>query len=84
MSEQQLSALLAKLESDALLLEQLQGADNLDSALLIAKEAGFDVSKADWLKHQEKQTINLSDTELEQIAGGGDKNIPPKQTAKCI
>ena len=38
--------------------------------LLLAKEAGFDVSKADWLKYQAKQTIELSDEELEGVAGG--------------
>ena len=70
MSEEQLSALLAKLNGDAGLLEKLKGASELDKAVAIAKEAGFDVSKADWLKHQAKQTLELSDGELERVAGG--------------
>ena len=70
MSEEQLSALLAKLKEDAGLQEKLQGADDLDAFLAIAKEAGFDVSKADWLRHQAKQTLELSDEELEGVAGG--------------
>jgi len=37
----------------------------------LANEAGFDVSKADWLRHQAKQTLELSDEELEGVAGGG-------------
>jgi len=38
--------------------------------LAIAKDAGFDVSKAVWLKFQAQQTIELSDEELLSIAGG--------------
>jgi predicted ribosomally synthesized peptide with nif11-like leader len=70
MSEEQLSALLAKLKEDAGLREKLQGAGDLDSAVTLAKEAGFDVRKADWLKYQAKQTLELSDEELEGAAGG--------------
>ena len=70
MSEEQLSALLAKLKDDAGLREKLQGAGDLDAAVALAKEAGFDVSKADWLKYQAKQTLELSDEEVEGLAGG--------------
>ena len=70
MSEEQLSALLAKLKDDAGLREKLQGAADLDAALALAKEAGFDVSKADWHKYQAQQAIELSDEELEGVAGG--------------
>ena len=71
MSEEQLAALLAKLKDDAVLQEKLKGAADLDAAIALAKEAGFDVSKADWLKYQARQTIELSDEELEGVAGGG-------------
>ena len=70
MSEEQLAALLAKLKDDAGLQEKIKGAADLDAAVAIAKEAGFDVSKADWLKYQAKQTLELSDEELEGVAGG--------------
>jgi predicted ribosomally synthesized peptide with nif11-like leader len=70
MSEEQLSALLAKLKEDAGLQEKLKGAADLDAALAMAKEAGFDVSKADWLRYQAKQTLELSEEELEGVAGG--------------
>ncbi len=70
MSEEQLSVLLAKLKEDILLQEKLKGAADLDTAVLLAKEAGFDVSKADWLKFQAKQTLELSDEELEGVSGG--------------
>ena len=70
MSEEQLSALLARLKEDAGLQENLKGAADLDAAVAIAREAGFDVSKADWLKYQANQTLELSDEELEGVAGG--------------
>ena len=70
MSEEQLTALLAKLNDDAGLQEKLKGAADLDAAVAMAQEEGFDVSKADWLKYQAKQTLELSDQELEGVAGG--------------
>ena len=70
MSEEQLTALLAKLKEDPDLREKLQGAADLDAVLVIAKDAGFDISKADWLKYQAQQTLELSDEELEGVAGG--------------
>ena len=70
MSEEQLSALLAKLKEDAGLREKLQVAGDLDAAVALAKEAGFEVSKADWLRYQAKQILELSDGELEQASGG--------------
>jgi len=70
MSEEQLSALLAKLKDDAGLQEKLKGAGDLDAAVAIAKEAGFDVIKADWLRYQANQTLELSNEELEEVAGG--------------
>ena len=70
MSEEQLAALLAKLKDDAGLQEKLKGAADLDAVLAIAKDAGFDISKAAWLRYQANQTLELSDEELEGIAGG--------------
>jgi predicted ribosomally synthesized peptide with nif11-like leader len=70
MSEEQLSALLARLNEDAGLREKLKGAGEIDAALAIAKDAGFDVCKEDWLRHQVQQTAELSDEELEGVSGG--------------
>jgi predicted ribosomally synthesized peptide with nif11-like leader len=70
MSEDQLSAFLAALKADSGLQEKLQSAADLDAVAAIAKQAGFDVSKADWGKHQAKQTLELSDEELEGVSGG--------------
>lgn len=38
--------------------------------MAMAKEAGFDVSKVDWLGYQARQTLEMSDDELERVAGG--------------
>ena len=70
MSEEQLTTLLAKIKDDAGLREKLQGVANLDAALALVKEAGFDVSKEAWLKYQANQTQELSDAELESVSGG--------------
>ena len=70
MSEEQLAALLAKLKDDEGLQEKLKGAADIDAVLAIAKEAGFDISNADWLRYLAKKTIELSDEELEGVAGG--------------
>ena len=70
MSEEQLAALLAKLRDDAGLQEKLKGAADLDAVFAIAKDAGFVISKAVWLKFQSQQTIELSDEELDGISGG--------------
>ena len=70
MSAEQLTALLAKLNDDAGLQKKLKGAADLDAAVAIAKEAGFDVSKADWLNHQAHQAVEMSDQDLERVAGG--------------
>jgi len=70
MSKEQLSALLAKLTEDAGLREKIQGASDLDAAVAMAQEAGFDVSKTDWLEYQANVELGLSDKELEVMGGG--------------
>ena len=54
MSEEQLTALLAKIKEDAGLQEKLKGAADLVAAMAIAKEAGFDLSNADFRIIQHK------------------------------
>ncbi len=70
MSAEQLSAFFEAVKADAGLEEKLKATGDLDAAVATAQEAGFDVSKADWLKAQAKQTLELSDEELEGVAGG--------------
>ena len=72
MSEEQLYNLFAGFKEVPGFCRKLKGAADLDTAVAMAKEAGFDVRKADWLKFQAKQTLEFSDEELERVAGGFD------------
>jgi len=74
MPEEQLSALLAKLSEDADLRAKLQSAEDLDAAEALVQQAGFDVSKADWLKYLDAQSEELTDKEIEAVAGGKWRN----------
>lgn len=71
MASENFQALLGKLKDDPGFLEKFTGAADLDAALAIANDAGFDISKADLLKYQANQTLELSDEDLEKVAGGG-------------
>ena len=66
MSEQQLNAFLEKVKGDTSLQEKLNGAADADAVVEIAKEAGFAITAED----MQSATIELSDEELEEAAGG--------------
>jgi predicted ribosomally synthesized peptide with nif11-like leader len=70
MSAEQLSAFLETVKEDAVLQQKLKAAADLDAAVAMAKEAGFEVSPADWLKAQANQIMEMSDEELAGVAGG--------------
>ena len=70
MSEEQLTALLARLSEDAGLRKKLQGAADVEAAVEMAKEAGFDTTKEAWLRWEAQQRVELSDEELEGVTGG--------------
>ena len=70
MSEEQLTAFLAALKADTGLQEMLKGAADLDASVAVAKDARFDLSKADFLSHQAKQTLELSDEDRGLVAEG--------------
>jgi len=70
MSEEQLAALIDAAQRDVGLQEKLKGAADLDAVLAIAKEAGFDVSKAALLRYQAMMCLELSDEDLERVAAG--------------
>ncbi len=52
MSKESLEALLAKLKDDEELQKKLKGAASLDEAVALGKEAGFDISKYDFLENK--------------------------------
>ena len=69
MSEEQLKAFLEKVKGDTSLQEKLNGAADADAVVEIAKEAGFSISAED-IQSMQSATVELSDHELEQVAGG--------------
>ena len=84
MSEEQLSAFLAKIKQDTGLEEKLKGASDLDAVARIAQEAGFDVSQADLLKNKVQKSDELSDDELEGVSGGAPQcSYAPKYLSFC-
>ena len=70
MSEEQLKAFLEKVKGDSGLQEKLKGAVDTNAVTAIAKEAGFIISADDL----EKAQSELSEEELEGVAGGHDKD----------
>ena len=73
MSEEQLKAFLEKVKSDTNLQEKLKAADDAEAVAEIAKEAGFSISVDDLTT-----TIELSEEELEGVAGGTLNKRPPR------
>ena len=69
MSEEQLKAFLEKVKADTSLQEKLKAAADSDAVLAIAKEAGFAITAEDIQSIQ--SATDLSDEELEGVAGGG-------------
>jgi len=69
MSEEQLKAFLEAVKADAGLQEKLNAATDADAAVAIAKEVGFMIS-ADELQQAQAVGEELSDEELEAVAGG--------------
>jgi predicted ribosomally synthesized peptide with nif11-like leader len=69
MSEEQLKAFLEAVKADAGLQEKINAAADADAVVAIAKEAGFLIS-ADELQRAQSAGEELSDEELEGVAGG--------------
>ena len=69
MSEEQLKAFIAKVQARASLQEELkiEGAD----VVAVAKAAGFSIRTEEIHSHHQSLSEELSDEELEDVAGGG-------------
>ena len=69
MSEEQLKVFLEKVKADTSLQEKLKAAGSNEAAIEIAKEAGFAITAED-IQSMQSATVELSDEELEDAAGG--------------
>ena len=70
MSQQTLNAFIAKVQTDNGLLDQMKVATDAAAAIAIAKTAGFEITAADLIRHQAAVVAELSDEDLEGVAGG--------------
>ena len=70
MSEEQLKAFLEAVKADTGLQEKLNAAADADAVMAIAKEVGFMISVDELHRDQ----AELTDEELEGVAGGGLRN----------
>ena len=71
MSDGQLKGFLEAVKADACLQEKLNAAADTDTAVAIAKEAGF-LFSADELQRAQ---ADISEADLESVAGGGNTNL---------
>ncbi len=72
MSIEQASEFLAKVKSDEALFSKMQELDGASERRDLAKEMGFSFSKEDMLAAIDEAGHELSDAELDFIAGGSD------------
>ncbi len=71
MSQENLNAFIAKVQSDSGLLEQMKNVTDANGAIAIAKSAGFEITAGDLIRQQARIAAELSDDDLEGVAGGG-------------
>ena len=75
MSEEQLKAFLEAVKADAGLQDKLKAAKDADAVVAVAKTAGFLVSAEELKRAQAaRQAAEISEEELEGMAGGGCDN----------
>lgn len=78
MSKSALFSFVARLKEDESLRESFRACSDLDAALLVAIQAGYDLDKADLLSLQQPMVADLTDGDLEAIAGGYDRGDKEK------
>jgi predicted ribosomally synthesized peptide with nif11-like leader len=80
MSEEQLKAFLDAVKADQGLQQKLKAATDPDEAAAVAKAAGFAIAAGDFKILQ----AEISDQELEGLAGGTAANTYCFDTAQCV
>lgn len=64
------NALLDKVKADEVFRDKILASSTIQQAIEVVNAQGFSITKADWLQHQASKTLELSDDELEKVAGG--------------
>ena len=70
MSEEKLKSFLEKVKTDTSLQEKLKAASDADAVVAIVKDAGIAIT-AEEIQSMQSATMELSDEEIEGVAGGG-------------
>ncbi len=83
MSEEQLKAFLEKVKGDTSLQEKLKAAADANAVSAIAKEAGFSIFADDLTTKAQSELSELSDQELEGVAGGWFSNCGFDRLGNC-
>jgi predicted ribosomally synthesized peptide with nif11-like leader len=71
MTEQQIQAMIEAVKSKPELQDKLKTITNFEEAAALAEEAGFSVSVEELKRSIESGGVELTDSELETVAGGG-------------
>ena len=71
MTQEQIQALIQAVRSSPELQQKLAAATNTDDAARVATEAGFELSSDDINEAITVTSIELTDADLEMVAGGG-------------
>ena len=75
MSEENMIAFIAKVQSDIDLLAKMNAVTDADGAIAIAKSAGFEITAGDLIRRQAKIASELSDDELDKVSGGATSGV---------
>lgn len=75
MSVENAKKFLQRLESDEAFRKKIADADGFEARVAIVKGEGFDFSKADMEKAHPTSDGELSDEELESVAGGSASSV---------
>ncbi len=84
MSIEQASGFLVKVRSDDALFAKMQELDEASERRALAKEMGFSFSKEDMLTAIDESSDELSDAELDFIAGGSDAGNAVASTVGAV
>ena len=71
MSKEQFRALQERMAGDLAFQASLKSAGDVESALQIAREAGFDVNQDDVSEYLANQEQALADDQVKDLSGGG-------------
>ncbi len=84
MSIEQATDFLTKIKSDEALFAKMQELNEADERRALAKEMGFSFSKEDMLAAIDEASDELSDSELDFIAGGSDAGNAVASTVGAV